>query len=80
MAVDFERPLMLTKATVMQIQTLWLILDKAGDGKISDEAFLALAGGQGETDQQQAMAKWQVMSRHFDADHSGAITPFEFMA
>ena len=79
MAVDFERPLMLTKATVMQIQTLWLILDKTGDGKISDEAFLALAGGQGETDQQQAMAKWQVMSRHFDADHSGDITPFEFI-
>ena len=78
-AVDFERPLMLTKATVMQIQTLWLILDKTGDGKISDEAFLALAGGQGETDQQQAMAKWQVMSRHFDADHSGDITPFEFI-
>ena len=77
---DFEKPLMLTEETMMEIQRLWLILDKTGDKKISVEDFLALAGGRGEAHQQQeAIAKWQEMSRHFDADHSGDITPVEFI-
>ena len=76
---DFEKPLMLTEGTMVQIQTLWLILDKTGDGKISPEDFLALAGPLGVTDHQQAMAKWQEMSKHFDTDHSGDITPVEFI-
>ena len=77
---DFEKPLMLTEATMMQIETLWQILDKTGDKKISVDDFLALAGGRGEAHQQQeAIAKWQEMSRHFDADHSGDITPVEFI-
>ena len=71
---DFEKPLMLTEGTMVQIQTLWLILDKTGDGKISPEDFLALTGPLGATDHQQAMAKWQEMSKHFDAGHSGEIT------
>ena len=29
--------------------------------------------------QQEAIAKWHEMSRHFDADHSGDITPVEFI-
>jgi Ca2+-binding EF-hand superfamily protein len=76
---DFEKPLMLTEGTMVQIQTLWLILDKTGDGKISPEDFLALTGPLGATDHQQAMAKWQEMSKHFDTDHSGDITPVEFI-
>jgi Ca2+-binding EF-hand superfamily protein len=76
---DFEKPLMLTEGTMKQIQMLWLILDKTGDGEISPEDFLALAGPFGVTDHQQAMAKWQEMSKHFDTDHSGDITPFEFI-
>jgi Ca2+-binding EF-hand superfamily protein len=76
---DFEKPLMLTEGTMVQIQTLWLILDKTGDGKISPEDFLVLAGPLGATDHQQAMAKWQEMSKHFDTDHSGDITPVEFI-
>jgi Ca2+-binding EF-hand superfamily protein len=76
---DFEKPLMLTEGTMKQIQMLWLILDKTGDGKISPEDFLALAGPFGVTDHQQAMAKWQEMSKHFDTDHSGDITPVEFI-
>ena len=44
---DFEKPLMLTEETMMEIQRLWLILDKTGDKKISVEDFLALAGGRG---------------------------------
>ena len=125
---DFEKPLMLTEETIMQIQTLWLILDKTGDDSISKDDFLALAracwlkhGGareytEGELAtalrnyeafhrlpfgsatveqlqsssaniggwlrdgiQQEAIAKWHEMSRHFDADHSGDITPVEFI-
>jgi len=76
---DFEKPLMLTEGTMKQIQMLWLILDKTGDGKISPEDFLALAGPFGVTDHQQALAKWQEMSKHFDTDHSGDITPVEFI-
>ena len=45
---DFEKPLMLTEETMMEIQRLWLILDKTGDKKISVEDFKALAGGRGE--------------------------------
>ena len=77
---DFEKPLMLTEATMMQIETLWQILDKTGDKKISVDDFLALAGGRGEAHQQQeAIAKWQEMSRHFDSDRSGDITFVEFI-
>ena len=77
---DFEKPLMLTEETMMQIETLWLILDKTGDKKISVDDFLALAGGRGGAHQQQeAIAKWQEMSRHFDSDRSGDITPVEFI-
>jgi Ca2+-binding EF-hand superfamily protein len=76
---DFEKPLMLTEPSMMQIQTLWLILDKTGDERISYEDFLALAGGHGETDQKRAIAKWQEMAKFFDTDHSGDVTPFEFI-
>ena len=77
---DFEKPLMLTEATMMQIETLWQILDKTGDKKISVDDFLALAGGRGGAHQQQeAIAKWQEMSRHFDSDRSGDITFVEFI-
>jgi hypothetical protein len=41
---DFEKPLMLTEGTMVLLDTLWLILDKTGDGKISKEDFLPFAG------------------------------------
>ena len=143
---DFEKPLMLTEVTMMQIQRLWLILDKNRDQKISVEDFKALAGGAAPpvapfsaplsggvrpipqsqasgaerrvaadgnsytlqefkeyyrgkrgvweakwdaaepiagasalTDHQQAIDKWQEMSKEFDTDRSEDITPVEFI-
>ena len=41
---DFEKPLMLTEGTMVLLETLWLILDKTSDSKISKEDFLPFAG------------------------------------
>jgi hypothetical protein len=85
---DFEKPLMLTEGTMVLIDTLWLILDKTGDGKISKEDFLPFAqfGATAAPPPFGAAAaapfgtaKWQEMSEHFDTDDSGDITPVEFI-
>jgi len=72
---DFRHPLTVNTRSMEQLESLWRVLDKHRDNRISYEDFIALAGG----DREAARRRWEEMQAHFDADRSGDITPLEFV-